>query len=147
MVKDPVCGMEIDPQSAFATREHMGQIFHFCSPSCVEEFDTDPHKYAHQVMGAPAEKTVAGDWSGLPKRAVPSITTGVPDHVDGPVRVEIPIANIDCPTCVQTIERSLSGTPGVQQAHVNYALSKAFVTYDPHQAGLEDLVGTIEKAG
>ena len=30
MVKDPVCGMDIDPQSAFARREHMGQTFYFC---------------------------------------------------------------------------------------------------------------------
>ncbi len=42
MVKDPVCGMEIEPPSAFATREHMGQTFYFCSQSCVEKFDADP---------------------------------------------------------------------------------------------------------
>ena len=42
---DPVCGMEIEPQSAFAKREHMGQTFYFCSQSCVDQFDADPHHY------------------------------------------------------------------------------------------------------
>ena len=28
--RDPVCGMNIEPQSAFAKREHMGQTFYFC---------------------------------------------------------------------------------------------------------------------
>ncbi len=45
-VKDPVCGMEIEPANAFTTREHMGQTFYFCSASCAEQFDADPHKYA-----------------------------------------------------------------------------------------------------
>jgi Cu+-exporting ATPase len=46
-VKDPVCGMMIDPQTAFATREHEGQTFYFCSRDCADKFDTDPHKYGH----------------------------------------------------------------------------------------------------
>ncbi len=45
MVKDPVCGMEIDPKTAFATREHTGQTLCFCSKNCVDKFDADPHKY------------------------------------------------------------------------------------------------------
>ncbi len=47
MVRDPVCGMEIDPKTAHATREHAGQTFYFCSKSCMDKFDADPHKYGH----------------------------------------------------------------------------------------------------
>ena len=47
MVKDPVCGMLIEPESAFATREHAGQVFYFCSQECVDKFDADPHRYGH----------------------------------------------------------------------------------------------------
>ena len=43
--RDPVCGMDIEPQTAFAKREHMGQTFHFCSQSCADQFDKDPHHY------------------------------------------------------------------------------------------------------
>lgn len=38
-VTDPVCGMEIDPQSALATRRHEGQLFYFCSTRCAKVFD------------------------------------------------------------------------------------------------------------
>ena len=47
MVKDPVCGMMIDPKTAFATRERGGMTFYFCSQDCVDKFDADPHKYGH----------------------------------------------------------------------------------------------------
>ena len=46
-VKDPVCGMEIESEKAFATREHEGRTFYFCSQDCVSKFDADPHKYGH----------------------------------------------------------------------------------------------------
>jgi YHS domain-containing protein len=44
-VKDPVCGMEIDSEKAFAKREHEGRTFYFDSQDCVDKFDADPHKY------------------------------------------------------------------------------------------------------
>lgn len=46
-VKDPVCGMEIYTEDAFAQREHDGRTFYFCSKDCVDKFDADPHKYGH----------------------------------------------------------------------------------------------------
>ncbi len=45
--KDPVCGMEIESEKAFAKREHEGRTFYFCSQDCVNKFDADPHKYGH----------------------------------------------------------------------------------------------------
>jgi P-type Cu+ transporter len=46
-VKDPVCGMMIDPKSAAAKESHDGKEFYFCSVGCAETFRTDPHRYAH----------------------------------------------------------------------------------------------------
>ena len=45
-VKDPVCGMEIDPRSAAGTSSYQGQTYYFCSPSCKKTFDRDPATYA-----------------------------------------------------------------------------------------------------
>jgi len=45
-VKDPVCGMDIDPATATGRTEHKGQMYHFCSPKCKEKFDLAPEKYA-----------------------------------------------------------------------------------------------------
>lgn len=47
MVKDPVCGMVIDPQEAAAQEEHDGTMFYFCSTACHEKFLADPHRYGH----------------------------------------------------------------------------------------------------
>jgi Cu+-exporting ATPase len=39
-VRDPVCGMEIDPQNAAASAVRNGETFYFCSQRCRDEFLT-----------------------------------------------------------------------------------------------------------
>lgn len=46
MVKDPVCGMEIDPKTAAGKSEYKGQTYYFCSPGCKRSFDKEPERYA-----------------------------------------------------------------------------------------------------
>jgi len=46
LVGDPVCGMEVSPSSAAATREYKGKTFYFCSIACTKEFDKDPERYS-----------------------------------------------------------------------------------------------------
>ena len=48
MVKDPVCGMQIDELTAKARSEHRGKVVSFCSPGCKEKFDQNPEPYAQQ---------------------------------------------------------------------------------------------------
>jgi len=45
MTKDPVCGMEVDEQSAAATSQYEGQTYYFCAPGCKAAFDKEPQKY------------------------------------------------------------------------------------------------------
>ncbi|MPZ50569.1 MAG: heavy metal translocating P-type ATPase [Dehalococcoidia bacterium] len=45
-VKDPVCGMNIDPNTAAATEEYQGQRYYFCSAACHERFKANPQQYA-----------------------------------------------------------------------------------------------------
>jgi len=44
-VKDPVCGMDIDPHTAAGKSEYQGQTYYFCSPGCQKSFDKEPEKY------------------------------------------------------------------------------------------------------
>jgi Cu+-exporting ATPase len=45
-VKDPVCGMTIDPQNAKGGKSnYKGATFYFCSPKCKVKFDEDPLKF------------------------------------------------------------------------------------------------------
>jgi len=46
MVKDPVCGMQIDEQKAAVKVEHQGMTYYFCSSSCHQKFLADPGKYS-----------------------------------------------------------------------------------------------------
>jgi Cu+-exporting ATPase len=45
-VKDPVCGMEIDPSTAAAKEEYQEKTYYFCSKSCHDSFKTEPEKFA-----------------------------------------------------------------------------------------------------
>ena len=44
-VKDLVCGMDIEPETAAGTSEYKGTTYYFCSPGCKRSFDKDPEKY------------------------------------------------------------------------------------------------------
>jgi YHS domain-containing protein len=48
MVKDPVCGMDVDPKKADLKSEYQGKTYYFCSPGCKRDFDKEPGKYAGQ---------------------------------------------------------------------------------------------------
>ncbi len=44
-VKDPVCGMTVDPAKARGKANYQDQTFYFCSPGCMHKFVSDPAKY------------------------------------------------------------------------------------------------------
>jgi YHS domain-containing protein len=48
MMKDPVCGMQVDEKKAHATSNYQGQKFAFCGPECKDKFDKNPGAYAHE---------------------------------------------------------------------------------------------------
>ena len=51
-MKDPVCGMSVDPATSKHRFEHQGQTFHFCSAGCRSKFAADPAKYLVPVAAA-----------------------------------------------------------------------------------------------
>ena len=44
-VKDPVCGMTVDPAKAAGKVEHKGKAYFFCSKRCAERFAQDAEKF------------------------------------------------------------------------------------------------------
>src|ERR1044071_2427972 len=44
-VKDPVCGMDVDPHTAKHRTEHEGRPYYFCSAGCKAKFEAEPGKY------------------------------------------------------------------------------------------------------
>ncbi len=45
VLKDPVCGMAVDPATAAAQTEHDGTTYYFCCPHCAEKFKANPQTY------------------------------------------------------------------------------------------------------
>ena len=116
--------MEVDPKSAFAVREHMSQTFYFCSQSCVDQFDADPHRFA-----------MAG-----------SATTGFNPNLPL-ARIELPIIGLKENGRSSGIETSLKALPGVRTAKANLSAGSVFVEYDPNVATVEGLVKAAQAAG
>jgi Cu+-exporting ATPase len=137
VAKDPVCGMDVDPKSAAASRVHEAQTYYFCSLDCVAKFDADPGRYAmtHDLTNQ-ASRNLVG-----------SATTGVNPQLPGLVHAELPISGLDCVSCVRTIERALHDADGVNKATVNLATSTAHITYDPARISLKTIQSAIRKVG
>ncbi|MEZ5852027.1 MAG: heavy metal translocating P-type ATPase [Hyphomicrobiaceae bacterium] len=51
-VKDPVCGMSVDPETAKHRHEHAGQTYYFCCNGCREKFAASPERYLHAAAAA-----------------------------------------------------------------------------------------------
>ena len=91
--RDPVCGMEVDPQTAGGgSAEHAGVIYHFCSAHCRARFVASPAAFASG--GKPAESKPAHNDDGA--------TYTCPMHPEvvqkGPG---------SCPICGMALERAV----------------------------------------
>lgn len=53
-VRDPVCGMMVDPQTTPHRAEHEGVSYHFCSAKCRERFELRPELYLESTKEAAA---------------------------------------------------------------------------------------------
>jgi len=45
MALDPICNMEVDPDTAEWSSDYMGKRYYFCAPGCKRMFDQDPSMY------------------------------------------------------------------------------------------------------
>ncbi|MGV8839653.1 MAG: YHS domain-containing protein, partial [Bauldia sp.] len=59
-VRDPVCGMYVDPHTATHRSEHGGRTFYFCCDGCKSSFDADPARYLADAPPAAREPVPEG---------------------------------------------------------------------------------------
>src|SRR4051794_11969341 len=59
-MKDPVCGMSVDPHTAKHRAEHGGRPYYFCSAGCRTKFLADPARYLDPAAAAKAEPVAEG---------------------------------------------------------------------------------------
>ena len=68
VVRDPVCGMTVDPATAKYFHSHGGQTYYFCCAPCLEKFKSNPEQYLTKgSSSSPAGLVVLG---GIPRLRV-----------------------------------------------------------------------------
>jgi len=90
--KDPVCGMDVEPDRAAGQLEHKGQTYYFCSDSCVKRFRAAPELYVGRRATDPSHVSVSAPQAPLEEYTCP---------MDPEVRQRGPGA---CPKCGMALE-------------------------------------------
>ena len=60
VVKDPVCGMEVETANAAGHTEHAGQTYYFCCSKCKEKFENNPAQYLDKQAVKPKSGCCCG---------------------------------------------------------------------------------------
>jgi YHS domain-containing protein len=84
-VKDPVCGMMIDPEEAQAGTLYESQEIYFCSNLCRKKFEADPARYYDQLERHEPPYTVT---KGVAAPKFGSAASGGLEYEPGPERHE-----------------------------------------------------------
>ncbi len=112
MVKDPVCGMDVDPLRSPHSLSHEGRDYHFCRGHCLEKFRADPARYLNPTVdlvtiGLPGPRPPGGPSAG-PAYTCPMHPEVVSDHPSG------------CPKCGMALEpRTVSLEEGPNPEYVD----------------------------
>ncbi len=62
-IKDPVCGMTVDPEKTAHHAAHKGNDYHFCSVECRTKFVADPGSYLTKTPRAAPEAAPGAMWT------------------------------------------------------------------------------------
>ena len=68
-VRDPVCGMRVDPAKSRFSHEHDGRSYHFCCGGCQAAFRADPTRFVAVAPAAGAAAPAAKPAEALPETA------------------------------------------------------------------------------
>ena len=67
--------------------------------------------------------------------------------MDNQKQLNVPVLGMTCANCVTAVERNAKKVDGVNDAVVNFASEKLFLSYDPAVAEPQDIVDRIHRAG
>ena len=69
-VRDPVCGMTVDPHTTPHRDAFGGRAYYFCSAGCLAKFKADPEKYLADAAGERKPQAVRENACGAAGRDV-----------------------------------------------------------------------------
>lgn len=73
-VRDVVCGMMVDTDSAPARASYQGKTYYFCTPECRDQFESNPSRYTSR--SEPANSRVPGHDEDVEKHEPPYTKSG-----------------------------------------------------------------------
>jgi P-type Cu+ transporter len=76
--KDPVCGMDVDPEVSVHTFTHGGVLYHFCCRSCLDKFSSDPDRYLRGDLAKSMDNTQSASAGGYVCPMCPEVYSSIP---------------------------------------------------------------------
>jgi len=101
MERDPVCGMNVEPETARAKVEHGGKSYYFCSVRCGKRFEKEPEKFlaAPGTGGMEQAHADAHSHAATPPADTQNIRYTCPMHPE-----IVQIGPGSCPICGMALE-------------------------------------------
>jgi Cu+-exporting ATPase len=59
-VRDPVCGMRVDPANVADIAEYHGKKYYFCARTCAQKFREHPERYTESEPASEKQKAITG---------------------------------------------------------------------------------------
>jgi Cu+-exporting ATPase len=108
-VKDPVCGMMVDPRTSGGKVAHGEQAYYFCSQRCAERFEKDPGKFLAKPGAAGMESSTSAGQSEQSTHASPAIERPSAANKDIPYTCPmhpeiVQVGPGSCPICGMALE-------------------------------------------
>src|SRR5581483_1004472 len=108
-VRDPVCGMMVDPQHAAGSSTYHGQHYYFCSKGCVAKFEANPEKYLHPAAHPE------------PMEATPAVSNDLLVEYTCPMHPEVrQMGPGSCPICGMALEPVNLTLANVEEVNPEY---------------------------
>src|SRR6185312_9332071 len=76
-VKDPVCGMKVEPSTARHKLDHGGKTYYFCCVHCLEKFRARPEDYLAARPASAAGLHMIGIAPAPPAMSAPAESAAV----------------------------------------------------------------------
>ena len=101
-VKDPVCGMNVDPATRSTTSNTLQRSYYFCCAGCAEKFKADPQKYLSQPSRVNSSSLIALGASAIrPTPAQQALSVNQSANQPSANQPPAEQANYVCPMCPQ----------------------------------------------
>ncbi len=122
--RDPVCGMNVNPDTAKHIHEHAGKNYYFCCAGCLKKFATDPQAYLNKpassglvTLGMPtASKPAPSASPHLSSRAEPPFRDSGTKVQSRDLGSGVSVPAYVCPMCPEVRESKPGACPSCGMA-------------------------------